>query len=179
MVINAPSTPTSYTPDDWDTHEQVARDIGATGYKIVPSHNRNVTLRLAGIEFYFESLTINTKEKIDPIHGSSLGRPYALLGGDIDGTGKVSLITWVEDGKEDTLRMKLFDPVHEGRALYFSIYVDYNGDTGSFEGEGRHNLVTLRKCKANADSWTFNKGSPNTISFDFQYAEDYWFGRQQ
>jgi hypothetical protein len=175
MAIITDSTAT-YSVEDYDGHEQVAEEMN-NGYMIVASHNRNITIRVAGLEFYADALTINTKEKIDAIHGSSLARPYALLGGDIDGSGKVSLKTWVEKGSQDSLRQALFDPLHEGRAVYFTISVDYNGDAAT-GGEGAHNLVTLRKCKANSDSWTFNGGSPNQSSFDFQFVEDYWFGRK-
>jgi hypothetical protein len=175
MVVELDSVATVYGADEWDGHEQVPCEINGSGIYIEASNNRNITIRVAGLQFYAQSMTINTKEKLTPIHGTSLARAYALLGGDIDGTGKFEILTMLTDGKQDKLRMALFDALHEGRAVYFSVYVDYNGDAAT-GGQGRHNLVTLRKCKANADSWSFS--GDNKSSFDFDFIEDFWFGRK-
>lgn len=176
MAIEAGTAPDpNASKDDWNGHEIVPYEIPGKGYTIVAAHRRNIKLLVAKAEFYFDSLTIGTKEKIDPIHGSSKGRPYALLGGDIDGTGKVELTSWLQTTNTDVLRMSLFDAFHEGRAVYFNILVTYTGDAAT-GGTGQHKLVELLKCKANSDSWNFPAGGVKS-SFDFQYSDDLWFGR--
>lgn len=167
--------------DIWDGQTIVPVQINGKSVTIVASHRRDIILTMGGIEFYFDTLTIMDKEKVDPIHGSSKARAYAMLGGDIDGTGKVSLASWIEDMQtaNDLLRNKLFDIEHEGRALYFTMNVYYVGSTNPAADEnekiGGHQLLTLHKCKADSDGFNFPSSGAIKSEFSFQYADRTWF----
>jgi hypothetical protein len=145
------------------------------GIKIVATTNRDILCTVAGLKVPFDSLTINFKEKVDPVHGASRARGYALAGGDIDYTYSVEFGTWMESGTADAMRNALFTQT-EGRAVYHTIHVYFLGDPAK-GGAGAHKLLTLAKCKANADTWTFSQGSPNKGKFDGLALDYEWYGK--
>ena len=163
--------------DEWDGYTIKPMDTeGGSGYKIIAATDRDILLRVAGIMIPCDSLSVQMTEDIKPIHGATRGRAYALAGGDIDANYSVEFGSWIEDGEQDVLWQALFEP-SEGRAVYHTVTVTYLGDPAK-GNEGRHSLLTLRKCKAKADSWNVNHGNIIKGKFDGLAIEMYWFGRK-
>ena len=162
--------------DSWDGYTicPVETESG-TGVKITATTNRDIMLRVAGMMIPFDSLTIGTTENIQPVHGASRARAYALAGGDIDSNYSVEFGTFITKDTVDALREALFAGPH-GEAVYHTVYATFLGDPAKSYA-GRHKLVTLAKCKAKADSWTFQQGSPNRGKFDGLALDMYWYGR--
>jgi hypothetical protein len=162
--------------DSWDGYTIVPMDIkDGNGIKIVATSNRDILLKVAGIKVPFDSLTVTTTEKIDPAHGASTPRALALVGSDIDSTYSVEFGTYLTSGEADALREALFAGPN-GEAVYHSISVTFMGDPAK-GGAGRQPLITLTKCKARADTWTFSQGAVNKGRFEGLAIEYRWLGR--
>ena len=139
------------------------------------STNRDILCRVAGMMIPFDSLTVNTAENVQPVHGASRPRGYALAGGDIDSNYSVEFGTWLEKSQVDVLRNALFaGPM--GQAVYHTVVVTFLGDPAK-GGAGRHVLLTLSKCKAKSDSWTFGAGGVNKGKFDGLALDYVWAGK--
>jgi hypothetical protein len=163
-------------PDDWEGSTIVPFETEPdSGIKVVAATNRDILLRVGNILVPMDSLSIQNTENIVAVHGSTRGKAYALAGGDIDTTYTVEFGSWLEAGQQDALRQALFT-LHENRAVYHSVYVTYLGDPAK-GWTGRHPLLTLRKCKAKADSWTFSQGGPSKSKFDGMSVDYFFFGR--
>ena len=162
--------------DDWNgyTIAPIEMEHGA-GVKVTAATNRDILLKVAGLMVPMDSLTINTKEAITPVHGASRARAYALVGGDIDSTYTVEFGTWMSKGEEDALREALFAGPH-GEAVYHTVVASFLGDPAKGYA-GRHPLIVLNKCKAQSDSWTFGQGSHGKSKFDGLAIEMLWYGR--
>jgi hypothetical protein len=162
--------------DSWDGYTIVPVEMqSGSGIKITATTNRDIMCKVAGMMIPFDSLTVGTTENIAPLHGASRARGYALPGGDIDSNYSVEFGTWLSKGEADALREALFAGP-QGQAVYHTVVVTFLGDPAKGHA-GRHKLVTLAKCKAKSDSWTFSQGSPNKGKFDALALDMYWFGR--
>lgn len=169
-------TPSLNPGDDWEGYTIVPVELEhGAGVKCTATTNRDILCRVAGVMVPFDSLTIGTTEVINPLHGASRARAYALPGGDIDSNYSVEFGTWLSKGEADALREALFAGPH-GEAVYHSVQVTFLGDPAKGYA-GRHPLLTLTKCKAKSDSWTFSQGSPNKGKFDGLAIDYTWYGR--
>lgn len=164
-VVADGQIPSLNVGDDWSGYTIVPMEMEhGNGIKVIATTNRDIMCKMAGVMVPFDSLTINTTEVINPLHGASRARAYALPGGDIDSNFSVEFGTWLDKAGQDALRQALFAGPH-GEAVYFSIVVTFLGDPAKGYA-GRKVLLTLDKCKAKSDSWTYSQGSPNKAKFD-------------
>lgn len=162
--------------ESWDGYTIVPVEMeGGSGIKVTAVTNRDILLRVAGMSVPLESLTVATTEDIKPIHGASRARAYGLPGGDIDTTYSVEFGTWLSKGQIDAMREALFAGPH-GEAVYHSVFVTFLGDPAKGYA-GRHKLLTLLKCKAKSDTWSFAQGNWGKSKFEGLAADYYWFGR--
>jgi hypothetical protein len=162
--------------ESWDgyTIAPVEMEHGS-GIKIMAVTNRDILCKIAGMMVPFDSLTITTTEAINPLHGASRARAFALPGGDIDSTYSVEFGTWMERGQVDALREALFAGPH-GEAVYHSMYVTFLGDPAKGYA-GRHPVISVYPCKAKSDTWTFSQGAPGKGKFEGLAIGYYWAGR--
>jgi len=162
--------------ESWDGYTIVPVELEhGQGIKVTATTNRDILLRVAGQMVPMDSLTINTTENIQPVHGASRARAYALAGGDIDSNYSLEFGTWLSKDDQDSLREALFAGPH-GEAVYHTLIVTFLGDPAKGYA-GRHPLLTLVKCKAKSDSWTFSQGGPNKSKVDGLALEYLWYGR--
>jgi len=162
--------------DSWDGYSIVpVETISGSGVKVTAVTNRDILLKVGGIMVPMDSLSINTTENIQPVHGASRARAYALAGGDIDSNYSVEFGTWLSMEQVEALREALFAGPH-GEAVYHSVVCTFLGDPAKGYA-GRHPLVSLLKCKAKSDSWTFSQGGPGKSKFDGLALEYFWYGR--
>ncbi len=162
--------------ESWDGYTIVPMETEHNkGVKVVATTNRDILCQIAGMMIPFDSLTINTTENVQPVHGAGYPRGYALVGGDIDSNYSVEFGTWLEKSQVDVLRNALFaGPM--GQAVYHTLVVTFLGDPAK-GGAGRHVLLTLSKCKAKSDSWTFGAGGVNKGKFDGLALDYVWAGK--
>jgi hypothetical protein len=159
----------------WDGFTIAPFELGQGTQKIMATTNRDILCTVAGLKIPFDSLTIGMTEAINPVHGASRARGYALAGGDLDYNYSVEFGTWIESSAADALRNALFTQT-EGRAVYHTIHVYFLGDPAK-GGAGAHKLLTLGKCKAKADSWTFGQGGVNKGKFEGLALDYEWYGK--
>jgi len=162
--------------DSWDGYTTVPVEMEhGSGIKVMAVTNRDILLKVAGRMVPMDSLSINTTENIQPVHGASRARAYALAGGDIDSNYGVEFGSWLTKDEVDALREALFAGPH-GEAVYHAVYVTYLGDPAKGYA-GRRPLLSLEKCKAKSDSWTFGQGGVSKSKFDGLAIEYQWSGR--
>jgi hypothetical protein len=132
--------------------------------------------------FSVDEISFNETEAMHKLHGTGKGEGFGLLGGEIDGTGKFSVTSFVgSDGKIDELR-GLFRKGKDHRAVYFDIqmnYVDYDADQAAdgvgqvspaASTEGRYiPLIALRWAKVKDMGVSVPKGNGVQTTYSFDY----------